>query len=52
MTNNFVYFAYGSNVLTRRLLKRTPSAVAIETGFVERHHLTFDKVGSDGSVWN
>jgi gamma-glutamylcyclotransferase len=49
MTDRFVYFAYGSNMLTRRLRKRTPSAVAIETGFVEGHHLTLEKVSSDGS---
>ena len=49
MTDSFVYFAYGSNMLSRRLRKRTPSAVAIGTGFVKGHRLTFDKVSSDGS---
>jgi hypothetical protein len=49
MANTFLYFAYGSNMLTRRLRKRTPSAVAIGTGFVEGHRLTFDKVSTDGS---
>jgi len=49
MTNKFLYFAYGSNMLTRRLRNRTPSAVAIGTGFVEGHRLTFDKVSTDGS---
>jgi len=49
MTDRFVYFAYGSNMLTRRLRNRTPSAVAIEIGFIEGYHLAFDKVSSDGS---
>jgi hypothetical protein len=34
---------------TRRLQERTPSAVALETGFVEGYRLTFDKVSTDGS---
>ena len=49
MTGRFTYFAYGSNMLTRRLRKRTPSAVAIGAGFVEGYRLTFDKISSDGS---
>ena len=45
------YFAYGSNMLTRRLVdpSRAPSAVACEmavaSGFVVRFH----KIGADGS---
>ena len=51
MTDKILYFAYGSNMLSRRLCAadRTPSAVAFETGFVRGRRLTFDKVGSDGS---
>jgi gamma-glutamylcyclotransferase (GGCT)/AIG2-like uncharacterized protein YtfP len=49
MADTFLYFAYGSNMLTRRLRKRTPSAVAVGTGFVEGHRLTFDKFSTDGS---
>ena len=49
MADTFLYFAYGSNMLTRRLRKRTPSAVAIGPGFVESHRLSFDKVSTDGS---
>jgi len=49
MNETFLYFAYGSNMLTRRLRKRTPSAVVIGTGFVGGHRLTFDKVSTDGS---
>ena len=45
----FLYFAYGSNMFTRRLTARTPSATASGTGFVEGHRLTFDKVSDDGS---
>jgi cation transport regulator ChaC len=45
----FLYFAYGSNMLTRRLQRRAPSARPVGSGFVERRRLTFDKVGSDGS---
>lgn len=50
-TNTFVYFAYGSNMLSRRLQakERTPSAVAIGIGFVQGRRLTFDKVSRDGS---
>jgi gamma-glutamylcyclotransferase len=45
----FLYFAYGSNMLTRRLSARTPSAVAVGTAYVEGYRLTFDKVSTDGS---
>lgn len=49
MSDTFLYFAYGSNMLTSRLTKRTPSAVCIGNGFVRSHRLTFDKVSKDGS---
>lgn len=51
MVDNILYFAYGSNMLSRRLFaaNRTPSAVAVGTGFVRARRLTFDKVSSDGS---
>src|SRR5215472_16890090 len=45
----FLYFAYGSNTLTRRLNARKPSAVAVGTAYVEGYRLTFDKVSTDGS---
>ncbi len=45
----FLYFAYGSNMLTRRLTARTPSAVAVGTAYVEGYRLTFDKVSTDAS---
>jgi len=46
-----LYFAYGSNMLSRRLRasNRTPSAVAVGIGFVSGRRLTFDKVSTDGS---
>lgn len=49
MATTMLYFAYGSNMYSRRLLERTPSALAMGTGFVEGYRLTFDKVSSDGS---
>lgn len=49
MTDRFLYFAYGSNMWSRRLLERTPSAVAVGTGHIESYRLTFDKVSIDGS---
>jgi gamma-glutamylcyclotransferase len=50
MAESILYFAYGSNMMTRRLRKRTPSAHCEGTGFVRRHRLTFDKVSTDGSA--
>ena len=45
----FLYFAYGSNMLSRRLQERTSSATVIGTGFVEGRRLAFHKVSKDGS---
>jgi hypothetical protein len=51
VSDTFLYFAYGSNMLTRRLTlpARAPSAVCAGTGYVECHRLAFDKVSRDGS---
>lgn len=51
MDNRFLYFAYGSNMLTRRLraASRAPSARVEATGFIEGHRLTFDKVSKEKS---
>ncbi len=51
MADTFVYFAYGSNMLSRRLKAkgRAPSAVPVATGYVHSRRLTFDKVSRDGS---
>jgi cation transport regulator ChaC len=47
----FHYFAYGSNMLTRRLkaATRAPSAEVVGTGHIVGRRLTFDKFGRDGS---
>src|SRR5437773_1939720 len=47
----FQYFAYGSNMLTRRLsaADRAPSAKRIGIGYLEGRRLTFYKVSQDGS---
>ena len=51
MNNTFVYFAYGSNMLARRLRAgdRAPSSHPIGTGYVTGRRLTFDKISVDGS---
>ncbi len=47
----FKYFAYGSNMLTRRLTakNRAPSAKPLGVAYAEGRRLTFDKVSQDGS---
>lgn len=45
----FLYFAYGSNMLVRRLHERTPSASAVATGRVIGRRLAFHKLSTDGS---
>lgn len=45
----FQYFAYGSNMLTRRLTARAPSAKRVAIGFAQGRRLSFDKLSSDGS---
>jgi gamma-glutamylcyclotransferase len=44
-----LHFGYGSNMLSRRLRVRTPSAIAKTVGHVTGRRLTFDKVSEDGS---
>ncbi|MGK7917374.1 MAG: gamma-glutamylcyclotransferase family protein [Prochloraceae cyanobacterium] len=46
----FVYFAYGSNMSTRRLRKRTPSAKPLGMAQLLEHQLIFHKIGRDGSA--
>jgi len=50
-STTFLYFAYGSNMLTRRLraANRAPSAKPLGIGHVQGRRLTFDKVSRDGS---
>ncbi len=47
----FQYFAYGSNMFTRRLTAadRAPSAKPVGSGYVEGRRLTFYKASQDGS---
>jgi gamma-glutamylcyclotransferase len=47
--NEFFYFAYGSNMSTRRLAARLPSVKAVATGTLIGHRLAVDKVSKDGS---
>lgn len=46
----FVNFAYGSNMSTRRIRARTPSARPIGVGRLAGHRLTWHKAGRDGSA--
>lgn len=50
MTDTFLYFAYGSNMLTRRLRERAPSARAIGAATLAGHELRWHKVSKDGSA--
>lgn len=44
-----IYFAYGSNMSTRRLLRRVPSARVIDAARLAGHRLAWHKRGADGS---
>src|SRR5262245_38406331 len=46
---SFLYFAYGSNMLTARLKARCNSATPICVAFAEGYRLTFAKPSRDGS---
>jgi len=43
------YFAYGSNMSSKRLKARVPSAKAIGVAILKSHKLAFHKVSVDGS---
>jgi gamma-glutamylcyclotransferase len=45
----FLYFAYGSNMLTERLQKRCPSVRPLGNAMARGFSLTFSKRGNDGS---
>lgn len=45
----FLNFAYGSNMASRRLLARTPSAVPLGAACLPGFRLAWHKVGRDGS---
>jgi cation transport regulator ChaC len=44
-----LYFSYGSNMSSRRLLERAPSAVFLSIARLEGHRLRFHKKSRDGS---
>jgi gamma-glutamylcyclotransferase len=46
----FVNFAYGSNMSTRRIRERAPSARPIGVGRLAGHRLAWHKAGRDGSA--
>jgi hypothetical protein len=45
-----LYFSYGSNMSSKRLLERVPSARFITTATLARHQLRFHKAGTDNSA--
>jgi hypothetical protein len=49
-SGNVLYFAYGSNMLTRRLRARAPSARRVAVASLGAHSLRFRKRGRDGSA--
>ncbi|MGF1620380.1 MAG: gamma-glutamylcyclotransferase family protein [Rhodomicrobiaceae bacterium] len=46
---SFIYFAYGSNMLSTRLRERCPSAEPLGLGWISGYSVVFDKEGRDGS---
>lgn len=44
-----LYFAYGSNMSSRRLRQRVPSARVLDTAVLFGHRLAWHKKGTDGS---
>lgn len=48
-TPTFLYFAYGSNMLGRRMLARAPSARRVGLATLVDHELRWHKVSKDGS---
>jgi gamma-glutamylcyclotransferase len=49
--SKLIYFAYGSNMSSRRLKARLPSATVIGPGALDGHRLAFHKVSTkDGSA--
>ena len=44
-----LYFAYGSNMLTKRLQERAPSAKPVGIGYLKKHQLRWHKKSQDGS---
>ncbi|MDQ2928209.1 MAG: gamma-glutamylcyclotransferase, partial [Pseudomonadota bacterium] len=46
----YINFAYGSNMCSRRLRERTPSARALGVGRLPGHKLAWHMAGGDGSA--
>jgi gamma-glutamylcyclotransferase (GGCT)/AIG2-like uncharacterized protein YtfP len=44
------YFAYGSNLCTKRLGKRISSVQVVGTGVLKKHKLKFHKIGKDNTA--
>lgn len=49
MPEKFLYFAYGSNMLSARIKSRVPSATALQRATLDGHRLTFSKISTDES---
>lgn len=49
MSTSLLYFAYGSNLLTRRLRERAPSAQVVAVAALHGHVLRWHKLARDGS---
>ena len=49
-SHTFINFAYGSNMSSRRLRTRTPSAMPVGIGRLAGHRLMWHKIGRDGSA--
>ncbi len=49
MNPHFLYFAYGSNLLSRRLRARTASALAVGRAVLRSHALRWHMASADGS---
>lgn len=47
--SSFVYFAYGSNMLTQRLTARCPGAVALGAARVDDYAVSYSLLSEDGS---
>ena len=45
-----LYFSYGSNMSSRRLTQRVPSAQVVSVATLSMHRLEFHKVSKDGSA--
>lgn len=49
MSSHFLYFAYGSNMLTERLVDRCSSAKAVSTALINGYRIEFSKRSKDES---